>query len=486
MSNEGATLRRRTTRGALVASGGQVASLGLRLGTLAILARILAASDFGLVGMVATLTGFLTLFRDVGLSVATVQRARITHEQTSTLFWVNLALGGALFIVCAAAAPLLSSYFHEPRLISITFALGIGFLFNGAMVQHRALMQRDMRFGAMSLIDITALVLSSLLGVAAALNGAGYWALVLSSVALPGFAAVGFWFVTRWRPGPPVRGTGVRSMLMFGGKLTWNSMVVYFAYNVDKMLVGRVFGADALGLYGRAYQLINLPTDNLGQAISQVALPALARLQNEPVQLRDTFLHGYASYLSLVFLITTWCAVCAGDIVLVLLGPKWHAVATIFQLLAPTVLVLGIINPFGWMMMALGFADRSLKLAYMIAPTVILGYAIGSQWGTEGVAAGFSTAMVLLVVPFLHWAKRGTLITYRDLMIVLARPLVSAVAAGVMVLFVNGLWTTMQPGLLRLLAQTGVLFTVYVCALLALGWGGVIGGVFRRAAVEGH
>ena len=71
---------------------------------MAILARLVAASDFGLVGMVAAFTGFLTLFRDVGLSTATVQRATMTHQQTSTLFWVNFAFGWTLFAACIAGA----------------------------------------------------------------------------------------------------------------------------------------------------------------------------------------------------------------------------------------------------------------------------------------------------------------------------------------------------------------------------------------------
>jgi PST family polysaccharide transporter len=452
---------------------------------MAILARILSTGDFGLVGMAAAFTGFLTLFRDAGLSIATVQREVITRNQTSTLFWVNLAFGGVLFVICAASGPLLVSFFREPRLLLVTAALGVGFLFNGAMVQHRALLQREMRFGTLALIDTSALVLSSLLGIGSAFGGAGYWALVLSAVALPGFTAVGCWLSSDWAVGPPVRGSGVRAMLMFGSKLTLNSIVVYLAYNVDKLLIGRLFGADALGLYGRAYQLINLPTDNLHHTIGQVALPALARVQSDPVELRRYFLRGYSLLLSLVIPITVWCAVCATDIVGVLLGPKWAAAVPIFRLLAPTVVVLAVINPFGWMMMALGLADRSLKLAYMIAPTVILGYLIGSRWGLEGVAAGFSIAMLLLLVPFLHWAKRGTLITHGDVVVAIARPLASALAGATAVFLLHRVWEAMQPGVARLLLQTCVLFGAYFAVLLfAFGQSAVIRSALRPQKVD--
>jgi PST family polysaccharide transporter len=473
--------KRRTAYSAVVATGGQIVSLAVRLGTMAILARLLAASDFGLVGMVAAFTGFLTLFRDVGLSAATVQRATMTHQQTSTLFWVNFAFGWALFATCIAGAPLLVGFFNEPQLFWITAALGVGFVFNGAMVQHRALLQREMRFSAIAVTDVIAILISSVVSVIAAYAGLHYWSLVISLVALPAFTAVGCWIATRWIPGAPVRGAGVRSMLLFGGKLTLNSIVVYFAYNTDKILIGRIFGAEALGLYGRAYQLINMPTDNLNHTVGQVAFPALARVQEDPTQLRSYFLKGYGFFLSLVIPVTVWCALCAADIVAVVLGPKWTAAVPIFQLLAPTIAVLAIINPFAWLMMALGLADRSLNLAFAIAPTVIAGYAIGSYWGIEGVATGFSVAMVILVPPFIYWAKRGTLITHRDVAIVLARPFLSALVAVVAVLVLYRVWQAMNPGLVRLVAQSAVLFVTYFVVLLfVLGQKAAIRDALRR------
>src|SRR5258705_441721 len=136
-----------------------------------------------------------------------------------------------------------------------------------------------MRFGALAAISIVALVLSTSVGIGMALTGFGYWALVgatLSSAAINMFA---LWVATGWIPGKPERKSGVRSMLKYGGALTLNGLVVYLTTNADKVLLGRVWGAEALGIYGRAYQLVNLPTENLFSTIGGVAFPALSRLQ---------------------------------------------------------------------------------------------------------------------------------------------------------------------------------------------------------------
>ena len=139
-------LKKKTARGALISAFGQGASLFFRMGSMVVMARLLVPEDFGLVGMITACTGFLGLFRDAGLSMATVQRASITRAQTSMLFWINLAVGGLLAALSAAIAPILVGFYHEPRLLWATIVLGLSFVFNGAGAQHRAVLQRDMRF----------------------------------------------------------------------------------------------------------------------------------------------------------------------------------------------------------------------------------------------------------------------------------------------------------------------------------------------------
>src|ERR1700730_8441846 len=110
-------LKGKTARGALVSGFGQGANFVLRIGSTMVLARLLVPADFGLVGMVTACTGFLGLFRDAGLSMATVQRVSITRAQTSMLFWINVAVGAILAALSAVLAPILVAFYHEPRLL---------------------------------------------------------------------------------------------------------------------------------------------------------------------------------------------------------------------------------------------------------------------------------------------------------------------------------------------------------------------------------
>ncbi|PYV74879.1 MAG: lipopolysaccharide biosynthesis protein, partial [Acidobacteria bacterium] len=150
-------LKQRTIRGSFAKLCAQGANFFLRVGSVMILARILDPKDFGLVGMVTAVTGVLSLFRDFGLSTATVQRDNITDEQISTLFWINLSVGALLAIFSLAIAPVVAAFYHEPRLFAVTAVLATGLFFNAAGVQHSAILQRQMRFTALSLIDIISL-----------------------------------------------------------------------------------------------------------------------------------------------------------------------------------------------------------------------------------------------------------------------------------------------------------------------------------------
>jgi O-antigen/teichoic acid export membrane protein len=459
-------LKERTIRAGSARIFAQAASFLLRIGSLMVLARLLNPHDFGLVGMVTAFTGVLNLFRDFGLSAASVQRASVTEEQTSTLFWINVAVGGILTVVAVALAPAVGSFYHEPQLVWVTSVVAIGFLLNGAGVQHSALLQRQMHFTALAIIDILSLIVSTVIAIGMARAGYGYWALVAMTVSLPLTTTLALWLTTTWVPGLPRRGVGIRSMMRFGGTMTLNGLVMYIASNFEKVLLGRVWGAEAIGIYGRAYQLIRIPTDNLNSAVGEVAFAALSRVQDDPDRLKRYFLKGYSLVVALTLPITIACALFADDMIFVLLGPKWKDTAEIFRLLAPTILVFAIANPLGWLLNSLGLVGRGLKIALVFAPFMIAGYVIGLPYGPRGVALAYSTVMALWVVPFVAWAVHGTVISVWDILLALSRPLGSSIVAASLAFGVRFLCGPMVSPSARLILEGTVLLVTYTGVLL--------------------
>ena len=258
----------------------------------------------------------------------------------------------------------------------------------------------------------------------------------------------------------------MRSMLRLGATVTLNGVVVYIAYNLDKVLLGRFWGADALGIYGRAYTLIEIPTASLNYAIGGVTFSALSRLQDDHVRLRSYFLKGYSVVVSMTLPTTVFCALFADELILIALGAKWQEAAVIFRFLAPTILVFGMINPLYWFLLSVGLQRRSLNIAFFIAPWVTAAYLIGLPYGAEGVALAFSVAMTLFLAPCLVWCVHGTVISAGALFKAVSQPFLSACAAGIVAyVFHASTAHSLNPAVMLLLGG-GIMLAVYLWVLL--------------------
>ena len=157
---------------------------------------------------------------------------RLHNQQISTLFWINIVVGIALGALCVATAPVLVKFYHEPRLFWVTIAMAAGFVLNAAGVQHSAILQRQLRYVAVTAIELSAQLASIVVGIGMALAGFGYWALVGAAIISPAVSTAGMWIVTGWIPSAPKWEAGVNSMLRFGGTITLNTLIVYIAYKV--------------------------------------------------------------------------------------------------------------------------------------------------------------------------------------------------------------------------------------------------------------
>lgn len=459
-------LKEKAVRGGFVRLFGQAMNLALRVGYIAVMARLLSPADFGLVAMVTVVTGVYEIFTTAGLSSATIQRDTINHKEISTLFWINILVGMALCLLCLITAPVLVSFYHEPRLFWVTIVVGIAFVFSAAGAQQSALLQRQLRYVALTIIETLTLVMSFAIGIIMAASGYGYWAVVAATVAAPAINTALMWAILGWVPSSPLRLVKVHSMLRFGGTIVLNNFVVYVAYNFEKVLLGRFWGPDILGLYGRAYQLINVPTTGLHSAVGGVAFSTLSRLQNDPIRLRNYFLKGCSLVSSMTVPVSVFGALFAKEIVLVVLGPKWAEAATIFRLLTPTVLVFGIINPTAWLLQSVGLQVRSLRIALVIAPLVIASYLIGLPYGPNGVAFAYSAAMVLWLVPHVLWSLSGTVISPLDLFEATYRPFFASMVSATCAFGFEFYFGPSLAPFLRLALGGSIMVAVYLWVLL--------------------
>ena len=398
-----AALGSRTARGGVVTIVTHGLKFALSIVATAILARLLTPQDYGLIGMVAVFTGFVAMFKDLGLSLATVQRAEISYDQISTLFWVNVTISVAITLLMVLLAPLIGWFYGEPRLVLITIVTSAGFFFGGLAVQHEALLKRQMRFYALSIIAFLSMMIGYAVGIALAWRGASYWSLVFSQLALLASNATGVWITCRWRPGRPKRNTGVRSMLSFGGNVTGYALTNYISKNCDNLVVGRAFGPQLLGLYSKAAQLLALPTDQINEPLSSVAIPALSRLADSPERYRQAYLRIMEKIIMVTMPAVILMLATADWLVLIILGPQWSDSARIFIFMGVAGLFAPVASTGGWLLVSQGRVKDMLRWALINAPISILSILAGLPWGVVGVAASFSLGRILIANPLLFW-----------------------------------------------------------------------------------
>lgn len=402
-------LGQRTISGGLVTAAAQGTQFFLNLAYIMVLARLLVPRDFGLVAMVTTVMGFLVIFQTAGLSTATVQRQEINHAQVSNLFWVNVAVGGVAMLLVAMSAPAVAWFYREPRLVAITLVLSITFLLASSAVQHTALLNRQMRFQVIAVINTVSLLAGYLTGIGMALGEYGYWALVGAILTQATIKLVLTWSISRWRPGLPSRNTQTWHLLSFGANITAGGLMCSLARGADNLLIGRFFGAAAVGLYTRGSILLLRPLEQLMIPIYTVLIPALSRIQGQHDRYRRTFLQVFETIALITFLFTGVFLALSKPVTLAVLGPKWEGAAVIFASFTIAGLAYPLITASQWLFSSQGRGKDWVVASSIVSGVTLCSFLAGLPFGPAGVAMSYSASCVLIQLPFVYYiaGRRG-------------------------------------------------------------------------------
>jgi O-antigen/teichoic acid export membrane protein len=449
----------RGTAFTLVAQGGRFV---LQIGSLVVLARLLSPEAFGLVAMATSVLGVAELIRDFGLSSAAIQAKHLSDAERTNLFWLNVAIGTTCALVALALARPIASLYGDPRVAGVVLALAGLLVVSGVTTQFRAELSRDLRFGPLGVVELSAQAGGVAVAIASAALGAGYWSIVAQQgtvVLLTCVLCVAF---CGWRPGLPRRATSVRRFVRFGSHVLGTQVLGYATNNVDNVGIGAVWGAGPLGVYSRAYQLLMVPINQINDPMSRVVLPVLSRVQDDPPTLQR--------YVEKAQRVGTYglgpaFAVAAGvsaPLVALLFGPQWTAVVPVFVALAIGGVFRGVGLVTYWGFLARGRADRQLRMYLVTRPLMIGMILAGLPWGPVGVAAGHSAAFAVYWVVALTYMGRVTGLDS-------GRLLRQALLA------LGGL--SLPLGLLAYLGTRlvdGAVWQLVVAALLALAWVGLL------------
>ena len=376
--------------GALVRSGAKwsISLLVLRqflaIGALAVISRFLGPTDFGLIAMTMSLTGFLNLVADMGLTWATVQERELDRDRVNALFWLGAALGLTTWVAAVASAPLLARFYGRPELGPILAVMGMSLLLGGLSAQPVALLKRRIRQKAFSAIQTVASFAGAMVGIGMAVGGMGYWALVGQSLATPLLLLVLAIHQTAFFPGRPALSSGILPLLKFGGLVGICNLVTYFQCSLDTILIGYYGGAAEVGFYSRAYFLRSIPAVYAAITLTDIMVPAFAALRADAERLGAAYRKTVQAVAFVGCPIGVFLGVAAPEIVRIVYGKGWEPVVPILYWLAIPGIVLPVYTTMGWLYLAAG-KPREMLIQAVVATALagiafFLGCAVGTAW----------------------------------------------------------------------------------------------------------
>ncbi len=413
-SGEQAPLSKRAMNAASWRFAASAVSAVLSFGIHIWLARLLPPSDFGLVAMAFVFTGLARIVSNFGLPAAVVQRSDLTDEHVRTAFTLSSLLGLLVTLVLIALAPLSTLVFPEPRVPAIILALSPMFLFTGMGNTAGAILRRRLEFRRIFWISTTSYVLGYAgLAVPMALMGFGVWSLVAGALGSPIIETVLQIAIVR-HPIRPMVGWGpARDLAGYGAGFSLSAVLNFGARNGDNLVIGRYLGDGPLGLYTKAYGLMRMPADYLGEVLNAVLFPAFAELQHETKRLASAYLRSTELAVLLSAPVLAGMVVAAPHMIIGLLGPNWEGSVLPLQVLG----LVGVLST-GYPL-SINVANAvgrvyavSLRTGIFALAIVVFGF-LALPWGIVGVAVAVTAAHSVMYVLMSGLALRSLDLSWR-------------------------------------------------------------------------
>jgi|WetSurMetagenome_2_1015567.scaffolds.fasta_scaffold25133_2 lipopolysaccharide exporter len=370
---------------------------GLQIVVTAVLARILAPDAFGLVVMANLVLRFGQYFAQMGLGQAIVQRSQLTQEHVRAAFWASVLIGTLFSGVTWVGAPLAAAAFDSPELTKVLAFMGLSFLLVSLQVTPLGLLRRQMRFRGVAVADISAYVIGyGCVGVLTALSHWGVWSLVAAALVQTAVSTLVCTLLTRPNVRPLVRWAPYRQLLGFGSRVSVITFLEFLNANLDTIVVGRMRGADLLGYYSRALNLISMPMYYMSTSLSRVLYPSVARVQDDRARVSKAYLDILTVFAGFGLPIALGMSGAAREIILVLYGSKWTASIPVMRL-AAVASVLAMLSHFGGIVLEATarlrdkLAMRSAQLAIFACALIGLG-----RIGLVGYALAFALSELFL------------------------------------------------------------------------------------------
>ena len=424
-----------TLRGVSWNTAATITTAVMQIGYTAVMARLLPPAAFGLVALANVVLRFGTYLAQMGLEQALVQKAELSEEDVRATFTTAIGLGTLATLVLLAGAPLAPLLLNEPAVVPLVQALALSLFLTGLSASAVSLLRRQLAFGTLALMQTVAYVVAyGIVGIGLGLNGFGVWSLVAATLTHHLIMTVWAYAATRHALRPYFEWTHYRPLLVYGSRISLTSFIEFITLSLDTLLVGRLLGAAALGLYNRAWMLISLPLYLLTNSVARVVFPAFSQVQADQPKLRTVYVASTTLIAAGVLPVCAGMAVAAPELVRALLGPGWAAAVPVLRVMCAAV-PLGLITMFaGIVCDARAALMAKIRVNLLALATLCALFGLLKGYGLMGFALALVFNEFIRIGLFMNLMHQELAAPYSRLLGIYGPGLAHALAVG------GGLW----------------------------------------------
>jgi len=389
--------------GAFWSIGTQLLSYSLSLIFTAVLSRIVLPHEYGLINMVSTVTAFFTVFADGGLAWSVLQKKNINQDEVANLFWINVALGLIMALLCALSAPFIARFYGYQELKPLTILMSSNFIFSGVSVLGVSWLKRNLKFKQLSLIETVSLLVAGGIAIYLARQGYGYWALAALAVVKSALKAIlviiASWSVISWY----CRKVAVSKLLTFSLWIQGFGVIGYLYKNLDSVLIAKYWGSQEVAIYLKAQFLMNLPSMLTVGALGGYAVSLLSKHQDNNEKFHNIYLRLLRLILSIAMPMCLFVYVFSDAVVLFLYGPNWEMSISVLNAFVGTLLILPVYGTISWFFISKGDSRLLVYWGLLSAAVYVLAIYLSLNNKAVGIATYYSIASVLLTVVMISY-----------------------------------------------------------------------------------
>lgn len=384
-SNE---LFKKTLAGLLWVTGSTLINSVLRIAFVAVIARILSPEEFGLMATGMLIVKFSELIAQMGVGPALVQQKNLTENHIHVGFTLALMFGFGLCGLFLILNPFIAVFFRSNELKAVLDILCLAIPIRMVTQVSYSILQREMMFKRLASIDVISYLCGyGLSGILFALNGFGVMSLVYAVLIQSVISSALLVYYSPHKVKLVLRRKEVKGLLVFGFGFTLSTILNFFARNGDTIIISRYIGVTAVGIYDRAYVLMNVANNVVGKAIGTVMFPAFSKLQADKERRDSLFTQSLGVAFGVLMPMVPLTYILAEEIVLTLLGPKWLATVMPFQILCFFLVFRVVYKICASFLKGMGqvYVNSIMQFFYMLI--ILVGSYMIKERGIEGVAA---------------------------------------------------------------------------------------------------